>query len=422
MKLESIIDFVDFGLSSTNALTLFLTTRRDFQTTDFDSATYYWEVVATNADGLNAHDVTLMWYDFAIATWKVDKTVSVPAGTAAPTRIRSSSFTPTDSGAVDPTWRCVQMPNAFGGSVKVFAARVVVVQTGATKTKLFIPMSSRDNDATAGGDAATLLDFQTTTTYGNLLPDSQAIWKYEAAKWAAGTVVFIVGAVIVSSAAGQTVNMALVDRSDNSVVAEVSSPGADYRTVRAVFTTADVVDGHEYEIRLKITDSDPPVAHIIGQYAGYIEAIMGGSLSKLQSYQRTNTATGTKSGSETMPWQRQLINVDNFDSPTAYFEATGREPTLGFATTSLRDHGVADSGTNGSNVTTIAFDSTTRARQRSSSISPDNGDRFIGRIDRVIVGSINVCTAHVIIEAIAPEEAVGPVLGPTLMGQSVGIF
>lgn len=104
-----------------------------FDAGDYDGATFYFEVVAVNSNASTAYSPVL--YDQTNGTDRAS--VSVAASTTTAKRLRSSSFTPA-SGNVE--YRVKLPQTAVASQLKVYVARVVVVQVDATKTVLYRPL------------------------------------------------------------------------------------------------------------------------------------------------------------------------------------------------------------------------------------------------------------------------------------------
>lgn len=158
VDLESVIELIGTGLSSSTS-----STPRNHQRSmwpadadEYDGATYYFEIVASNSHASAAYTVSLVDMSDQM---HVFASVSVPAGTGTtPTRIRSSAFGLPVGGKE----MRVRLPQTGSSDqLKVFSARIVIVQENASKTRLQYNL-------------ATLAGYASSATYGTGIITSTA--------------------------------------------------------------------------------------------------------------------------------------------------------------------------------------------------------------------------------------------------------
>lgn len=370
MNLEVPLEMVDLGLSVPGILYTFYIVRMQLNPDDYDGATYYFEIVATNEDDVD-RDVDLR----VGAATKVS--VTIPANTLNPTRLKSSAFTPS-AGANDYDIR-LPITNTFQ-DVKVYAGRIIVKQVNATKTRIQIPLVQSAHDSVAVSNEFFLCE-TTSNDYEQPLGRIFSLWKKVIANFAdlATGNCWSFEAIIRGNKATATAYAALFNKTDDVMVAgtEVSVLGETETRVQADFAddagNFDNLD--EFEVRIK---------KLGGGARGYIMAarlyVKLTNLSKAEILYRVAKGRSATASAYDVPHQRTLLDTSLFSSPTIYFEGVGYCPD-NVERLFLRDHGENDSGVNGSDVVNsgINFNSAIKIRIRTNSITPTSGNRFYTR-------------------------------------------
>lgn len=342
---------------------------------DYDGATYFFEIVATTtAAGVN-EDVEL--YDLTNDT--VEATINTGGSAVSYVRMRSAAFTPTAGDAVYQ----VRLPQTTAQSdVLVFTARIVVVQSGATKTRLQIPLAaghySAQYDATHGE-----ADGTSSTSYAQATPGRFNLWKKEAAKLAtiaAGTP-WSLEACLSTANAGATASLGLFNASEDAAVAgaEVTRTGA---TNVDLCTVADFADGasnftdlDEFEVRVKTSNA----SYSARVYTANLYVRLT-SLTKAQVHTRIGRAySGT--GGDNIAHQRITHDEAQWSTGTTwYFEATASDASASpVASIGVR----ADTDDVGTGTTTLGTTLTmgaVRSRGRSTAIDMTDEYRYMGRV------------------------------------------
>ncbi len=152
-----------------------------FTPSAFDGATYYFETISTNSHASNAYGVTLVAYNAAgTATDVVTQNSAANTGSSN-VRNRTTSITiPTDTVEV----RVRIAGTAAAKNVVLGGARIVAVQTNATKTLIHVPMGGSNNES--NDDAIWPIVSTTQTAYNTLATnvDQFTIWKRDDTKFA----------------------------------------------------------------------------------------------------------------------------------------------------------------------------------------------------------------------------------------------
>jgi hypothetical protein len=392
VDLEVSIELADAGISSNTSATLFERTRTSVTPSLYDgSPVYTFEIVSTNV-GASAADVNLV--NNAGTTVA---TISVTAATSVPTRF-ATTFTP---GATPVNFRLETAATTVAQDLSVYAARVRIVQTYATKTQLYFPLTANpyntvDNlTTTAGG----LIDSTGAAGASQPTPAKYVLWRKDAAKVSglAATTPWTFEAVIAKSgtnsaaaglytAAGTLVTGVEIT-STATVPTLLSLPFADNAT--------NFADATNFMVQIRRAGG--------GTTAYLYKAALYATLTNIvstQTYFRVSRSASAIAATTINPYQRALIDTSRFSSPTATYEITGSEPTVGTSSADLYNVTTTDSGTAGTSVASSPLDpgSTTRGRFTSGALTLTNGDRYLSRTS-ITTGTLTTNSAFIIIQA-----------------------
>ncbi len=367
---EIAIELLDYGLTGTAAQTTFTRTTTGLDTSYYDGTkTFTFEASCINTGGSN----TLLTLVDSAATQKAQLTIT--AGTNTPARF-STTFTPTVASGAD-TYRL--RTEASSTTMTCYAARIVVKQTGATKTRVYIPMLSGDYTAASALDtsAASVDNRVNTTTYGQTTAAKFPFFTYNTADWGVlATAAFNFEAVTQTS--GGTSGRRLGLYTTTGTAATMSSNFGSSTTTMARITATtnktNLTNGTSYELRARSPST--ATTHYIYRAGMWVNI---SNIQKGISYYRVarrNSLTTTT----TIDHARAQIDNSRFTNGTVYFESIGADSVAGTSNIDLQTLGVNDTGTAGaSNIasSSIDFTSTTKTRTRTGSLSVTNGDRFI---------------------------------------------
>lgn len=251
VSLEVPVELVDKALGSSTTMTTFARTRTSFNTADYDgSVSYEFEVVATNIDAVE-RSVSLVDSSNSVVA-----TVVVPPQLTQPTMLRSvATLTSGDN-----NYRIqVQGTNA-SQQLEVFAGRLNVRQSGATRTKIYVPLvggysgdSFKEDNSVAQIDAGNYLNYNQENNSHYF-----ALWRKNSSAFQelAQNNPFTFEAVIsAGSASGSRMYATLYNASTLSPVlnSEVSTSSSAPTLLSASFgdTAADFTDLDSFGVRLK---------------------------------------------------------------------------------------------------------------------------------------------------------------------------
>lgn len=316
LDVTTTIELLDIGVSS-QASSVFSVTRSltRIDTSKYDGATYYFEVVAYNSSG-GPLTVDLMYYypHDADAAWYVAGSVSVSASTTV-TRYRSSAITLSSAR----NYR-LRLPSTDANALRIHAARVIVVQSSATKTRCVVPLlqTATSGYTNADDSSASLItqmsDGWTGGNYGTY-------WKYDAANMVADTIALELEVVVGTEADG-TGSVCLYDLDADSAVTDatfVFNYNTTATNLRKQFTTAALTDGHTYAVRLK---GDGSHTSYMSKAALNIDYTYP---TKIEVYHRIGGQQSAGTSPASIHYQRHRIDMDGFGDGTVacYFETTG---------------------------------------------------------------------------------------------------
>ncbi len=391
VNLEVPLEMIDRGISSHNTATR--THKRSsiyFNIAEYDGDTvnYYFEIVANNTNTTTAQNVYLR-----DQTNGVDRvTVPVSAG-AVRVRFRFP-FTPV-AGNNEYRMKIDATPTGVD-QIQVFAARIIVVQTNATKTRIQIPLLNHGFNGFYNGTGAAT-DTLKITTYSQNAETRFSLWHKDFSAWGdlAATNPWTFEAVTRNNPSG-TSYVSLFNKTDNTQVTdtEVSTTGTTMTLLSRDFidSAANFHDLDDFEARHRHSTGGT-VESRLARAALYVRLTNLNMGEVYWRFGRKNEVSNNATNNQ----QRVMLTTDNYSNPQVYHETTGWESTSGVVNSAVLDAGTTDSGQTGTVIANsiIEFDSTSKAVQRSTTdLMPDitSGNRYIRQITRTS-GTI-VCASN----------------------------
>jgi adhesin/invasin len=400
-KLQVPIEMLDYGIqaAANQAQTDWARSITSLDNTAYDgSPTYAFEATCMNADS-SARSVTLI---DSKATPNVITTLSFPSGMTTPSSM-SASFTSPGTYTAPVKIRTAAM--GAGGALSCYSARIVVTQTGATKTRIFIPLTagptgtvSTDNTITGGALMSTLsktLGQGTGTT-----PDYFTLWTKDTTALSIldTTTPWTMEALVANSASPGKSTLALTT-SGGTVVGKATSGSSSATPIQMTFTISNTAAGFTEGTTLKAqyaSTSSTKTAYLYkaGLWVKLTHVTSVEIPYRVGRYESTAT-------NKTVMESRASIDTSLFRNPSTYFEVVGREPTSSQMTTSLGTLGVNDGNTTASAIgsSSIGFTSTTKTKSRTGALSITNGDRFVPMVTGTAGGNVTHTNTTVIIKA-----------------------
>jgi len=365
MKLQQVFDYLDRGVASDTSILTFERSKVQLNTNDFDGATYYWEIIASSQSP--ATPITVQLINNA---GSVISSIVIPAALASQTRIRSASFSPT---AGSNAYRIKTPATTLNQGIKIYHARIIIKQTNATKTRVFIPLLNADSDGYGGTIQYT--DLTSSASYVQANADYYGIWTRDDSRYAtmgAGNIWIL--EVTLWRSGGTSVQAALFNKTDNAMVTgtelTTTSTAPVLLTVSFASSAGNFHNLDNYEIRIKGSGG----ASCRISRASLSLALT--SISKTETYLRfcryVDTYGNIRAG------QRILYEATDFDTHTCYHEGIGNDIADGRNPCMFDDNG-NDSGNSGANYAASAINfGAGKSLIRSSALGLTDMDRFIG--------------------------------------------
>ncbi len=355
---------------------------------DYDGAVFYFEVCGSNAHATLDATAELI-YDGSVAAASVTLTANTGV-----TRVRSTAFVPS---SINKTYQL-----RLGANLNIYSARVIVVQTDATKTRLQFPLAFSQL-LVATSDAFGFSSSNSTSYNQGDQPNNFSILPLDLsllADIADGTPWTFETVAIPGSGTGQ---MGLFDKDTDTLIVENSHGPAllvtSIKTTEMAHSLMAPSDGHNLELRIKKGTGAVPT---IAAHSAYLYVRLT-NLTKAIAYRRVGPPRTAGAGAAAISNLRQLIDSSLYDNPAVFYEASGYESVAGVVTDGLADVGAVDVA--GSAVlvadSSLTFDGTTKIVQRSGAVTVVDGDRF-GEIPARTSGTLVLCGEYLIIVANSP--------------------
>lgn len=338
------------------------------------TVTYFFEVVATNADSVS-RAITLV-----DSSGNAEAAVAVPAGSAAPTRYRVAlGAAPTSAD----TYKVKLEGTNTDVDLAVTSARILVKQAGATKTRLYIPLVTNQHASVwnleVGTNGTASID-STGSVHPTLAQTSTRLDRYS--HWvrndsafseipSSGTPWTLEALVRNDSGTGYAVLYNVTDGAAAATVS-VSVTGGTPQLVSTSFAGSASGFGDSKRYTVKIATSDASYTTTLYKAGIWLRLA---NLRKAEVYHRVmgSNVSGVTIGEN----QRVLLDLSAYSSPSVYFESGG-EYASGSNTVNLRecagDSGAACSAISGA---THAYDSATDVPTRSGPHAVTSGNQFI---------------------------------------------
>lgn len=403
-KIEVPIEMIDRGISSVaGSWRTFDRTTVSLNTNDYDGITqYYFEVVVRNFES-TARRVDLRSSD-AYYTH-----ITVP-GSSGYLRTRTS-FNPKQG--LENYFVTLEGTTSHH-DIQVYAARIIIQQTGPTKTRIQIPLINGREDNYSKGYTYSV-DSTTSTSYTQGTPEHYSLWHRDDSSWinyASGNA-FTLEAVMRGSSSDTTANLSLFNRTDGTQVAvsEVSTSGTGRNLVTTDFSPSatNFLNNKDYELRLRRSAGSGSAD--LYRAALYVRLDNPEALELYYRFQQHRNVTVVTHADRR--FQRILIEKNRFTDPRFYYQAVGYETSQGYGSMSLLNAGNSDTWLQGSiyNATeSINFGgSTSKQLVRTSAFDVGQNDRFIG-LSGYVRGETKYVSGFLVVKVAPPEEPKRPII------------
>jgi fibronectin type 3 domain-containing protein len=378
MNLLVPIELTDQALASDTFPIAFDRTRTTLDPTAYDgTVTYEFEVVVSNSDS------AIQTIEIVDNSGASKGTLAVPANTTSATRIRST-FIPNAS--MD-DYRLYLPATPAPGQLQILSARMLVTQTGASKTKIYFPLMAStlpasSADVASPTESVVSAGYVTLTTGSTFKRDLSKYSSLDASNpWELEAVV---------SASSGTGLIALYNTNTSSIVAGSESEFSDSAIdlVNASFAegaqefASPTNDSNSYKIAMKC-EYGCGTAQMNVYKAGLWMTLT--DLESVEIPYRLLPAANITGGIQVFVDERSKIDLSAFSNPVVNFQMTASVPTAGAAVVSLMSAGTSDSGTGGlSSVAGATFNPAGNfffQYGTSSPITLTDGNRYLLQVD-----------------------------------------
>lgn len=335
-----------------------------FDISNYDGTpTCYFEVVGYNKNASNAYNITLR--DVTNSGDLI--ACSLPAAGSLGTRVRSAAFTPN---AGNNKLVVVIDQTEANNDLDLFTARIVVVQTAATKTRLQFPLLISYTQEVDGATAA--IDTTASASYAQTLLENYRYFNKMASSWGGVLAGWTLEGTMRGSAAGQSGSIGLYNLTTGNLVtgAEISVTGTaiDFATASFANNAANFIDDDDFEVRIKSSSGT-------AQFCSANLYLTITNLSKAEVHWMIGRSRAPGTGAANRVQCRAMITTANYTNPIVYWEAVGYCEDDAVVIT-CKDGGTNDTGTTSTDAATHNWNSATKARYRSGSFVPTSGHRF----------------------------------------------
>lgn len=399
IDIEVPIELTDLPLASSSSEAIaFERTLTSIDPARYDgTVSYFFEVIARNDDAV-ARDIELIDQDGSLHA-----TISVPGLTTEETRIRTAFSAP----GARSVFRLRLAQTSAEQSLFVVRSLVLIRQTGATRTRLYIPLVSASDSMSLSQPNQSL--FSTSSTTLTKLPQA-LLWLRELSSYRRlrdfnGLEIEAVVSTT-GSASGQFV---LYNRDRNEEVSPTRTRffENDLSLARTQFShrtpTFDIAnEGEHFELRLKCEyqcGSGEARMHKAGLWID-LE-----NLTEALVFYRAASAQNNLTSAGPLPNWRTYLDLNAFSQSEVYFQAQGSVSSAGeTATLQLRSHNL-DQGIIGLTSVTgsnLILDSTEPMLSRTLALpSLTSPQRFVTEIQSV-AGQLQLDSSFLVIKATSP--------------------
>lgn len=292
-----------------------------FGTNNIDGTTSYtWKVVATNLDAQNA---TLR---LKLAGGNISS-ITVPGNTTVPTL-----FSTTISNASIPT-DGVWSLGSFKGGGTIYSSRIVVQQTNATRTQVYIPLTSVENSAIETLNAST-----TSTTFTQPNTMNFPTYTWDAAKIArVDSVLLYVG----SRASGGSTCVGLFNKTTNTQIgSEICNTSAGDSIVSTSILPGTIPATAELEVRMRNGGAGTAILNRAGLLVRLV------SIEKMLAVQRVAPAISALAATANFVEQRASSYISSYGTGaiSEYVVCRAKANTAGSGSFVYKNHGTNTSG------------------------------------------------------------------------------
>jgi hypothetical protein len=363
------IEMIDRGLASNTKAINFVRSTTSINPADYvaETNTYVFEIVADNTNTTTAYTVSMVNAAGAVVP---DSEISIPPSTTQ----RRFSVIWTPSNAAE-SYRVRIPATATVSQVRVHSAKILVQQTKAVATRIYIPLTGGDVFSDTNSDPGGFVTSTNSTTFAQPSESYFYFWTRNDAAYdtipTTGTP-WTLETISSISNSTSTVTIALFDKANKQQITDATTTvtGTTTTAVRqANFTSAasNFHNGDQMEVRLRTSNSTYSARLF---KAGLWLRLK--YLRRAEVYQRLATRRSL-STSGSIPDGRFLWDASAWQNPTVYFQAWCNVTTSSVV---LMTNGAVDTGITSPTTVHTIVPLETYGLQRSPALSLTNLNRY----------------------------------------------
>ncbi len=363
------IEMIDRGLASNTTAINFLRSSTSVNTNDYvgESSTYSFEFIADNTNTTTTYNVSLI---NSAGTVIADSSIAIPPSTTQ----RRFSIVWTPPVASD-TYRIRVPATALASQVRIHSAKIVIQQTNAVASRIYIPLIGGDVTGETNSDTTGNVISTTSTTFIQPTASNFYFWTrndgaYDAipstgTPWTLETISSI-------SNTASTATAALFDKTNNLQITAATTTvtgttGVAVRQANFAGNATNFEDGDVMEVRLRTSN----VSHTARLFKAGLWLRLK-YLKKAEIYNRLSTRRSATT-TATIPDHRFLWDASAWQNPTVYFQAWSNTTTSAVV---LMTNGAVDTGVTSPTTVNTITPAATYTMQRSTALSLTNLNRY----------------------------------------------
>lgn len=330
LNLQTVIELIPrAGISSNSGTGYFTDYPVEFHAGLYDSHHVSFEIVAVNLNVLHDYAVDLCYWSNG-SGGSLYCTIVVPKGTIVPTRFRIDGVLVSDH-------LCIRLATTpTPADLVVYSARLVITQTNALKTAVYIPMICYDN-VNAANPPGAVIDSIANGGWGQTNPQWYSKWKYQSSLYGDGPTYVSLEAAIGKSIINP-VGTCMISLFDVTAGVDVTIASSTFSLtcVSAYVPPALLVDGHEFECLIGMSGLAGCYCNL---FMAAIRITVPSDLEKAETVWRISKG-GQLNASN---WEGSRILLDTTKCPSSRYLLRGtlyRPGAAGVGAVYIRDTGV----------------------------------------------------------------------------------
>ena len=306
-----------------------------FDASEYDNRQLSFEIVAENANAIHDYAVDLCYWNNNMGG-SVYCTIVVPKGTTIPTRFRIDGVKVSNR-------LCIRLAiTQYPAELCIYSARLIITQTEADKTTVYIPMVCYDN-ANAVNPPGAVIDTILNGGWGQPHHEWYNRWRYDSTLYGDG-IVDVAFEAAIGKSINSTIGTCFISLFDVTAGVDIAMQSSTY-SLTCVYAWVPqwlLVYGHVFEFKIGMVDLPGCWCNL---YMAAMRITVRSDLTKAETVWRISK--GGQLGSSN--WEGSRILLDPTKYPNSRYLLRGkfyRSGAAGSGTVYIRDTG-ARKGTTG---------------------------------------------------------------------------